>query len=378
MIGHGTLQLAPTSAAVRGDTKVARRAAAGVLVFVDPASQAILRLLERVAPSEVPVMVTGETGTGKELIARHIHEVSARKGPFLAVNCGAIAPELAESELFGHEAGAFTGAKSRREGWFEAAHGGTLFLDEIGDLPFPLQGKLLRVLQEREVVRLGSRKAMPVDVRLVTATNVDLHAAVAANHFRLDLYYRLNVAHVPLPPLRERKEDIVPLAQHFLRTYSERLKIALPLLNDDAIATLEQYAWPGNIRELENVMHFALLVAADEIIRPEYLRLSQDPSLGAVVQSTRDATKPPLQRISEALQELMAAAEPDVYERLERCIVDTSFRHSGSNQVRAAGLLGITRNVYRTLLKRHGYLARNEDTAPPPAESNDEGPNDLR
>jgi DNA-binding NtrC family response regulator len=363
MIGHGILQLSATLPAVSHDSKAPRRSAPASLVFVDPASQAILNLLERVAPSEVPVMVTGETGTGKELIARHIHEVSARKGPFLAVNCGAIAPELAESELFGHEAGAFTGAKTRREGWFEAANGGTLFLDEIGDLPLPMQSKLLRVLQEREVVRIGSRKAMPVDVRLITATNIDLHAAVAASHFRLDLYYRLNVAHVRLPPLRERKGDIVALAQHFLSFYSERLKLPLPMLSEAAVATLNRYSWPGNIRELENVVHFALLVASDEIIRPENLKLSHDPSFGTELNGKREHGKAPLERVTDALLELMTDAEADLYEKLERCIVDTSFRQSGSNQVRAAALLGISRNVYRTLLKRHGFLDKGEEPA---------------
>ena len=188
---------------------------AKALVFSDPASAELLEYIERISPSEAPVLIGGETGTGKELVSRHIHLLSGRKGPFLAVNCGAISDYLAESELFGHEAGSFTGAVGKREGWFEAANGGTLFLDEIGDLPLPLQVKLLRVLQEKEVVRIGSRKPIPVDVRLVAATNVDLDYAVNAGHFRRDLLYRINIAHVKIPPLRDRPGDVCPWPNTF-------------------------------------------------------------------------------------------------------------------------------------------------------------------
>src|SRR6218665_3798502 len=242
--------------------------------LVDPASQKVLRLIERVAPSTASVIIGGDSGTGKELVARHIHKLSKRTGPFLAGNGGAIPEQLAESELFGHEPGSFTGAQSRREGWFEAANHGTLFLDEIGDLPLALQVKLLRVLQEQEVVRLGSRKAIPVDVRLVAATNVDLNEAVSAGHFRLDLFYRLNIVQLHLPPLRERIGDILPLAHHFLTTYSKRLGLPEPSIGEEAVRALQAYGWPGNIRELENVIHFALLVASDHEIRPEHLKLS--------------------------------------------------------------------------------------------------------
>src|SRR5690606_33978095 len=178
-----------------------------------------------IGPSEAPVLVNGETGTGKELVARHLHLLSGRKGPFVAINCGAINDHLSESELFGHEAGSFTGASGRREGWFEAADGGTLFLDEIGDLPRNLQVKLLRVTQEREVVRVGSRTPIPVNVRLVAGTNVDLDHAVQSGRFRRDLLYRLNIAQVLLPPLRERPGDILPLVRHFLGVYSKRMKL---------------------------------------------------------------------------------------------------------------------------------------------------------
>jgi DNA-binding NtrC family response regulator len=342
---------------------------AKALVFVDPVSQAVLRYLERVAPSEAPVLIVGETGTGKELVARHIHHLSGRKGPFVAVNCGAISEQLAESELFGHEAGAFTGATGRREGWFEVANGGTLFLDEIGDLPLSQQVKLLRVLQEREVVRVGSRKSIPVDIRLVAATNVDLSEAVSAGHFRLDLFYRLNIAQLRLPPLRERIGDILPLANHFLGVYTQRLNLPPPVLGVEARRALEHYGWPGNIRELENVIHFALLVASDHEIAAEHLKLT-----GGIVHgpagSAAKRELPPRERLAQALQQLMDAPGDNLFNDIEKLIIDEAFRHSRYNQVRTAALLGISRNVLRTLLKKHGHLTeRSANTETPDADT---------
>src|SRR5271166_1098643 len=249
---------------------------ASALVFEDVKSKALLERMHLIGPSTANVLVTGETGTGKELIARHVHRLSARaEGPFVAGNCGAFSDGLVESELFGHERGSFTGATVARAGWFEAARGGTLFLDEIGDLPFSMQVKLLRVLQERQVVRLGSRSTVAIDVRVVAATNVNLEEAVAAGRFREDLYYRLQVATIHIPPLRERLNDIVPLAQYFLRIYGERLGLKNPILSADATEILiNQHSWPGNIRELENVIHHALLVCRENVVRPEDLHLS--------------------------------------------------------------------------------------------------------
>jgi transcriptional regulator with PAS, ATPase and Fis domain len=344
---------------------------AKALVFSDPVSAELLDYIERIAPSEAPVLIGGETGTGKELVARHIHHLSGRKGPFLAVNCGAISDQLAESELFGHEAGSFTGAIGKREGWFEAANGGTLFLDEIGDLPVPLQVKLLRVLQEREVVRIGSRKSISVDVRLVAATNVDLDYAVNAGHFRRDLLYRINIAHVRLPPLRERPGDILPLANYFLRTYSQRMGCKQPIFSEQSIELLLKYAWPGNIRELENVIHFALLVSGEDIIQAEHLKVTggwekllsaRQPSWGdkANSESTPVATnlnENPLDIIAAQLGRLFRQGGHDVYfDSLESLIVHEAFEFSHHNQVHTAALLGISRNVMRTLLKRHGLL----------------------
>lgn len=246
---------------------------AKALVFHDPGSLSLLDHVERLARSEATVLVTGETGTGKELIARHIHHTSGRRGPFVAVNCGAFGETLIDAELFGHESGAFTGASHARAGWFEAANGGTLFLDEIGDLPLPLQVKLLRVLQERQVTRLGSRRGVPLDVRLVAATNIDLVQAVEAQHFRADLYYRLSVAGVRLPPLRERRADILPLARHFVSVYRGKLHLEPIDISAAAAQALLDYSWPGNIRELENVIHYALIVCRDQLIQRQDLRL---------------------------------------------------------------------------------------------------------
>jgi DNA-binding NtrC family response regulator len=324
------------------------------LIFADPVSRELLSLLERIAPSDAPVLIQGKTGTGKELIARNIHLLSGRTGPFLAVNCGAISESLAESELFGHEAGAFTGAVTRREGWFEAANGGTLFLDEIGDLPLRLQVKLLRVLQEQEVVRIGARRVIPVNVRVVTATNVDLNAAVSAGHFRLDLFYRLNIVQMRLPGLRERPGDIIPLANHFLTVYSRRLKLPFPYLGPEAIEALHRHPWVGNIRELENVIHYALLVASDREIRPEHLKLSH--SVGTSEGATPKQPSSPLEDIAVALRKLLDVGTEDLLNTIERTIIVEAFQHGRENQVRAASQLGISRSVLRTLLKRHGLI----------------------
>jgi DNA-binding NtrC family response regulator len=347
---------------------------AKALVFADPASRHLLSYIEKLAPSEAPVLISGETGTGKELVARHIHQLSGRTGPFLAVNCGAISDHLAESELFGHEAGSFTGAVGRREGWFEAANGGTLFLDEIGDLPLAMQVKLLRVLQEREVVRIGSRKSLAVDIRLVAATNIDLDHAVSAGRFRIDLLYRLNIAQARLPPLRERPGDVLPLAQHFLRTYSQRMNIPEPDLSPAAGDALRGHAWPGNIRELENVIHFALLISSAEEIRPEHLKVSggwgtaasgEGSSAAGHVPVVAPDEAAPLQVIAAQLRRSFARPCEALYDELEQLIVTEAYRHCGNNQVHSAALLGVTRNVLRTLLKRHGLL---EDSAIAPPE----------
>ncbi len=247
------------------------------LLFHDPISRALQRQIERVARSDATALILGETGTGKELVARHIHQTSERAGPFVAVNCGGFSPQMIDAELFGHEAGAYTGAITARAGWFEAAQGGTLFLDEIGDLSLALQVKLLRVLQEHQVVRIGSRKPIALDVRLVAATHANLSRAVQTQAFRSDLYYRLSVAPLHLSPLRERRGDILPLADHFLALHAGRMGLQGMSFSEAARSALRAGAWPGNIRELENVVHFALIVCDEAVIQPSHLRLVAKP-----------------------------------------------------------------------------------------------------
>lgn len=328
---------------------------AKAVIFSDPLSQTLLRQIERIAPSDASVLICGETGTGKELIARHVHACSQRSGPFVAVNCGALSASLIEAELFGHQAGSFTGASETRAGWFEAANGGTLFLDEVGDLPLAMQVKLLRVLQEREVVRVGSRKSIPIDVRVVAATNTDFAQAIAAGTFRLDLYYRLSVVSLDLLPLRARRGDILPLFEHFLHTYSERLHTARPRIAPATQTLLLDHRWPGNIRELENVAHSALLITDDDVVLPEHIRFTAVPTLRA-----GDAAHPqttPFDAIRAQLDRLFVAQPAELYQQLEALIVRHAFDHSHNNQVHTAKLLGVTRNVLRTLLKRYGLIS---------------------
>jgi len=322
-------------------------------VFEDPASRALKADLDRLGPSDASLVVIGETGTGKELVARYIHENSTRKaGPFVAVNCGALVDSLVEAELFGYEKGAFTGAVKDQVGWFEAANGGTLLLDEIGDLPAPLQVKLLRVLQEREVVRLGARSPVPVDVRVIAATNIDLEAAVAAGQFRQDLFFRLNVATVHLPPLRERPGDIASLAAHFLEIYRTRMSRPELVLSDAALVALTAYAWPGNIRELENVIHNAVLLAKGPAIEPSELKLVREAS-----NATANGATNPVDGLRAALERLIASGEPDLFQRVTGLLVTAAFEMSERNQVRAAERLGLSRNAIRTQLARLGVIS---------------------
>jgi sigma-54-specific transcriptional regulator len=331
---------------------------ATALVFTDPASRKLLQYIERIAPSEATVLIIGETGTGKELAARKVHKLSHRRnGPFVAVNCGAFSENLLESELFGHEKGSFTGAISNRSGWFEAANGGTLFLDEIGDLPLSAQVKILRVLQEREVVRIGSRQSIPIDVRLVAATNVDLAAAVQAGHFREDLYYRLNVASLDLLPLRERPGDIMPLVNHFVERYGKRLEISEVEITPDAERALLNYAWPGNIRELENVIHHALLICQNGKVSAADLHLSPIEGSSSTSYGRRDGTQPSLKLLENVLSDIYEQPIDDLFETLEEAIIRTAYAFCENNQVQTANLLGISRNILRHRLKRFGFLA---------------------
>jgi sigma-54-specific transcriptional regulator len=338
---------------------------AKAFVFEDPKSQALLRRIEQLAPSDATVLLCGETGTGKEIVARHLHDLSPRRArPFVAVNCGALTESLVESELFGHERGAFTGANGQKAGWFEAAHGGTLFLDEIGDLSPSAQVKLLRVLQEGEVVRLGSRVPHAVDVRLIAATNVPLEQAVVAGRFRADLYYRLNVASLSLLALRERALDILPLAQHFLELYRRRLGLSPVELDPAAAVALLAHSWPGNIRELENVIHHALLLCRDGRVVAQDLRLS---TLEVAKRRDRSASAEIVQSsLEEALIALFDQELPDLYQRIEHEVMRAAYRYCDRNQLQTARLLGISRNIVRARLIESGEL-RGSVRPPAPA-----------
>jgi aliphatic sulfonates family ABC transporter substrate-binding protein len=334
--------------------RLASSVRAKALVFEDPRSRALLDRIRQVAPSHATVLITGETGTGKEIVARHLHELSRRQDkPFAAVNCGAFSENLAEAELFGHERGAFTGAQTAKAGWFETADGGTLFLDEIGDLSLPLQVKLLRVLQEGEVVRLGSRQPLPIDVRLVAATNVNLRQAMAAGHFREDLFYRLNVTMLELPPLRERPGDILPLAAHFLESYQRRLGVDQARLTPGAESRLYEHTWPGNIRELENAVHHALLVCKHGLVQADDLGISalRNESEGV------DPGAPGKDPLDAALSQLFEQNLPNLHDHIESAVMRAAYRYCHNNQLQTARLLGVSRNVVRARLIQFGEIA---------------------
>jgi sigma-54-specific transcriptional regulator len=333
----------------------------------DAASRALLRSIRAIAPSIATVLITGETGTGKEIVARHVHAASRRSSaPFVAVNCSALPETLVESELFGHERGAFTGAVATKAGWFESAHGGTLFLDEIGDLSLGVQVKLLRVLQQSEVVRVGSRRPIPIDVRVIAATNVRLDQAVAARRFREDLYYRLHVAPLVLAPLRQRRGDILPLARFFLEAHRDERGPRIVALAEDAERRLLEHCWPGNVRELENVVRHALLSCEKEVIAAGDLRFSRvpaappgdpasfpspsAPALGEAGLSSRQA-------LEDALGALFEENLPALHERVEQAVFRAAFRYCHRNQLQTARLLGVSRNVVRARLIEAGELA---------------------
>jgi len=289
--------------------------------------QRIYKLVERLADADVPVVIYGESGTGKELIARAIHKGGVRsRGPFIAENCGAIPETLLESVLFGHARGAFTGADKARAGLFEAAHGGTIFLDELGETSPAMQTKLLRVLQEGEVRRVGENIARPVDVRVIAASNRDLEAMVERGQFRRDLYYRIHVVRIELPPLRERADDIVPLVQHFLAERRSRLRVS-----PAALRLLRAYAWPGNVRELENEVQ-RWIALSEGVVGPEDL--------------------------SPTLREVTASVDPDDLRirprvfRLERELIRRALERARGNQTRAAELLGLSRFGLQKKLRR--------------------------
>ncbi len=296
----------------------------------------VFQLMEKIARVDGTVLVTGESGTGKELVARAIHFASPRKdGPFVVVNCGAIPRDLIESEFFGHVKGAFTDARTEKTGKFELAHEGTIFLDEVGELSQDAQVKLLRALGEREIVKVGGTETIPVDVRVIAATNKNLEEQVRKGAFREDLYFRLAVLSLELPPLRERGEDIPLLAEHFVRKYAKELGKEASGVTDAAMARLAAYPWPGNVRELENVVYEAMVMAegpwVDEAALPSRLRSPVAQTDGA------DPSARPPQALREAVQ--------GVTERAEKEIILDALRQTGGNRTRAARLLGVSRKT---------------------------------
>jgi DNA-binding NtrC family response regulator len=340
-------------------------AARDALVGNSRVMQSIYKEIGRVASKPVNVLIRGETGTGKELIARALYQHSDRaKAPFIAINCAAIPETLLESELFGHERGAFTGAEDRRIGRFEQAHHGTIFLDEIGDMTPGTQIKLMRVLQERCFQRLGGKETIPVDVRVLAATNLDLEAAIQHKQFREDLYYRLSVVVIQLPPLRQRKEDVPELVKYFLRKYAAELGVADPSIHAEAVDFLQAENWPGNVRELENVIRKVLLLAQGYTINLDHVR--------AALARTAAPIDAGHLSLREHVDELLAAAQrgeiTDTHAQLltaaEREIFSRAIDLAHGNQAKAARWLGVSRLTMREKLHQFGIHPAQEQPNP--------------
>src|SRR5262245_8944643 len=326
----------------------------GALIGRHPRMQEVYKTIGRVASTDVTVLLRGESGTGKELVARAIHHYSRRAGrPFIAVSAAAIPGALLESELFGHERGAFTDAKERRLGKLELAHGGTLFLDEIGDMPVDLQGKLLRALQERTIERVGGQESIRIDVRVLAATNRDLETLMKEGKFREDLFYRLNVVTLNLPPLRERRRDVPLLVEHFLAKYAAELgeRAVAP----EALDGLVGHEWPGNVRELENVIQRAMVMATSGVVLPEHLPIGP---VSAAASVAVDATLEDIieRKLVQCVTGIREQASADLYDVIvglvEKPLLRAVLRETRGNQGRAAQILGINRNTLRKKLDR--------------------------
>jgi DNA-binding NtrC family response regulator len=346
------LMRAPTSIA---ETPSADDAADGAIFGACPAMREVYKAIGRVAGQDVTVLITGESGTGKELVARAIYQHSRRaEAPFLAINCAAIPENLLESELFGHEKGAFTGADRRRIGKFEQCSGGTIFLDEIGDMPPALQAKILRLLQEQSFERVGGGETVRTDVRLIAATHRDLRARAATNEFRPDLYYRLGVFAIPLPPLRERGEDLPMLVRHYLRRFSRELGRDVQDIAPDALECLQAFPWPGNIRELQSVLKQALLQASGTVLLSNFLPESVcTPTAGTALSSPRDDQGLRAfirQRLTDDASDVYA----DVHREVDRVLLTLALDHVRGSQRQASRVLGIARQTLRVKLRELG------------------------
>jgi DNA-binding NtrC family response regulator len=319
------------------------------LIFRHPKMQQVIALADQVAPSEASILITGESGTGKEVMARYVHRRSHRaERPFISVNCAAIPDNLLESELFGHEKGAFTGAVARRVGKFEEAHGGTLLLDEISEMEPRLQAKLLRAIQEREIDRVGGSRPVKVDIRLIATSNRDLGQAVREGRFREDLLFRLNVVNLRMPALRERPSDVTLLADHFAVKYAEANGVAYRPLAPETEQLLAAHPWPGNVRELENTIHRAVLLAAGDSIGPEAI-MTPDGRHAALAAAPRGDMAPDRDDAALPTQELVGRTVADVEREL---IIDTLY-HCLGNRTHAANILGISIRTLRNKLKQY-------------------------
>ena len=328
------------------------------MIAADPAMQAVVKLADKIAPSEATVLITGESGTGKEVMSQYIHRKSKRaNGPFIAVNCAAIPENLLESELFGHEKGAFTGATGRRIGKFEEAHGGTLLLDEVSEMAPSLQAKLLRVLQEKEITRVGSNDAVKIDTRIVATSNRDLEKFVKSGGFREDLYFRLNVVNIPLPALRERPSDLEKLAQFFADKYADANGIPRKKIAAEAHAKMKAYGWPGNIRELENTMHRAIIVSMEDELEAEAVNINATAAapIPFPARDKSDKTKPESTSAPRpvnnpgAVESLIGRTVADV----ERDLIINTLEHCLGNRTHAANILGISIRTLRNKLNQY-------------------------
>jgi DNA-binding NtrC family response regulator len=331
------------------------------LVGRSAAMQEVYKAIGRVAPLDLPVLVLGESGTGKELVARAVHQHSDRADrPFLAINCAAIPETLLESELFGHEKGAFTGADRRRIGKFEQANGGTIFLDEIGDMTAATQAKVLRLLQEQRFARLGGNETVQTDVRVIAATNQDLEAMVEAGRFRKDLFYRLNVFTIRLPALRERSEDLPLLIDHFAARVSQQLRRAAPSFSPEALRVLQAHDWPGNVRELQSTIKYALVLAAGNTVTPDCL----PESVFSASEAPRPMAAAPTFDLVRFIRDLLQAGVPELYDKasseFDRIVLSEVLRHVKGRQARASELLGICRNTLRSKLRALGLAVERQ------------------
>ncbi len=324
------------------------------IIGLSPQMQAVYRLIGQCAPTSSTVLITGESGTGKELIARAIHYNSLRKDkPFVAVDCNALSENLLESELFGHVKGAFTSAVVNKKGMFEVAGSGTLFLDEIGNISMSIQAKLLRVLQEREFRAVGDTRTQVANFRLVTATNKDLKAMVAAGTFRDDLYYRINIFPIHAPALRERKGDIPALAYHFLKVFNAELGKKITDISEGALSTLANYDWPGNVRELENVMHRAAILTNDNVIRQAHLV-----NIADTAQSQADLAVP---RTGDELKRVKKAAREKSVEEIEKQFVLEALKRNDWNVTKSAEETGMQRPNFQALMKKYAIRVRDTE-----------------